>query len=269
RDRVRRRPRAARDHAPLGPLLRRREGRAAGGAAAGAAPAPLRCRRPGAGGASRRAARGGAAPAVGRAGLWVGAALAAAFALQTLGLAWTTPSRSAFLTAAYVFLVPLLGFAFGRERVRGSVAAGAVLATVGLALLTRPEVTPEIRRGDVLSALCALGFGLHILGLGRAAARGPATELAQVQLVVAALLVVAAALWSDARALAPAALAAIGPGAWAGIVFLGLGCTTLPYFVQTWAQRRTPAARTALIFSLEPAFAAALSVALGRERLGP
>ena len=38
--------------------------------------------------------------------------------------------------------------------------------------------------------------------------------------------------------------------------------------MQTWAQGRTSAARAALIFALEPAFAALVSVALGRERLG-
>lgn len=215
-------------------------------------------------GAIRRASR-----AAWWTGLWLGAALAAAFAFQTVGLAHTTPARSAFLTASYVFLVPLLGFALWRQRIAGSVAAGAVLATVGLALLTGPEVTSEIRRGDVLTALGAVGFGLHILGLGRVAARVPATELAQTQLVAAALLFAAVALLSDAGSLSPAALRAIGAGAWAGILFLALGCTTLAYFVQTWAQRRTPAARAALLFSLEPAVAAALSVALGRERMGP
>ena len=108
-----------------------------------------------------------------RMGLLLGAVLYASFVLQTLGLAQTTPARSAFLTAGYVFLVPLLGYAFGRERVGRGVAWGALLATAGLALLTRPEVTAEVRRGDVLSALCALGFAVHILGLGRLAGACP------------------------------------------------------------------------------------------------
>ena len=118
-----------------------------------------------------------------RAGLLLGAVLYGSFVLQTLGLAQTTPARSAFLTASYVFLVPLLGYAFGRERVGRGVAGGALLATAGLALLTRPEVTAEVRRGDVLSALCALGFAVHILGLGRVAARAPASQLALTQLL--------------------------------------------------------------------------------------
>jgi drug/metabolite transporter (DMT)-like permease len=198
-----------------------------------------------------------------RAGAVLGLWPYAGFAFQTFGLAHTTPARSAFLTASYVFLVPLLGFAFGRERVGAPVAVGALVATVGLALLTGPEVSAEVRRGDVLSALCALGFALHLLGLGRYAGRFPPDALAATQLVAVAVLAVAGSLvFEPPRLDLPAA-------AWAGIAYLALGCTTLAYAVQTWAQRTTPPARAALIFALEPAFAALLSVGLGRERLGP
>jgi drug/metabolite transporter (DMT)-like permease len=201
-----------------------------------------------------------------RAGAVLGVALYVSFALQTYGLAFTTPARSAFLTAGYVFLVPLLGRVFLRVPVGLGVAAGAVLATVGLALLTGPEVDAGIRRGDVLSLLCALGFAVHILLLGRLAPGLPAVELAIAQLAVAAVLALGAgAISSGAARLAPTAYAG---GALAGIAFLGLGCTALAYFVQTWAQRTTPAARAALIFALEPAFAAIFSVSLGHERLG-
>ena len=188
--------------------------------------------------------------------------------LQTVGLAGTTPARSAFLTASYVFIVPLLGLAAFGERPGRGVGAGAVLATVGLALLTRPEVTAAVRRGDVLSALCALGFAVHILALGRLAGRASAADLALTQVVAAGGFALAASLLVDGAAGVPAALARLDAGAWAGIAFLGAGCTALAYFVQTWAQRRTPAARAALIFTLEPAVAALVSVALGRERLG-
>lgn len=198
-----------------------------------------------------------------RAGAVLGVCLYAGFAFQTFGLAHTTPARSAFLTASYVFLVPLFAFVFGRERVGAPVAGGALLATVGLALLTGPEVSAEVRRGDVLSALCAVGFALHLIGLGRYAGRAAPDVLAATQLAVVTALAVAGSL-----AFEPVSLDLSG-AAWAGIAFLALGCTTLAYAVQTWAQRTTPPSRAALIFALEPAFAALVSVALGREHLGP
>jgi drug/metabolite transporter (DMT)-like permease len=39
--------------------------------------------------------------------------------------------------------------------------------------------------------------------------------------------------------------------------------------VQTWGQARTTAVRAALIYSMEPVFASAYSVAVGHEQLGP
>ena len=96
----------------------------------------------------------------------------------------------------------------------------------------------------------------------------PASELALTQILGAAGLAALVGCLRDPAGLAPGALMAIAAPAWAGIAFLGLGCTALAYFVQTWAQGRTSASRAALIFSLEPAFAALVSVALARERLG-
>lgn len=203
-----------------------------------------------------------------RAGLLLGLALYAGFVLQTVGLAETTPARSAFLTASYVFIVPILGFLLWRERVGIGVGAGALLATLGLALLTRPEVGAELRRGDVLSALCAVGFAAHILALGRVAGSAPAGELAVTQVVATAGFAIAATLWFDGASDAAAGLRRLDSGALAGLAFLGAGCTALAYFVQTWAQRHTPASRAAVIFTLEPAVAAGVSVLLGRERLG-
>jgi drug/metabolite transporter (DMT)-like permease len=209
-----------------------------------------------------------ASAAAWRAGLLLGLALYASFVLQTLGLAQTTPARSAFLTASYVFLVPLFGRLLFRERVGVGVGVGALLATAGLALLTRPEVTAEVRRGDVLSLLCAVGFAVHILALGRVAGRAPAGELALTQVVVAGAFFLVASLSLDGPGGAAAGIGRLAAPGWAGIAFLGAGCTALAYFAQTWAQRHTPAARAALIFTLEPAVAAVVSVVLGREKLG-
>lgn len=203
-----------------------------------------------------------------RFGLLLGLALYAGFVLQTLGLAQTTPARSAFLTASYVFFVPLFAWLLFRERIGVGVGIGALLATAGLALLTQPEVTAEVRRGDVLSALCALGFAGHILALGRLAGRAPAGELALTQIVAACALFALASLALDGPAAAWDGMRRLDARGWAGIAFLGAGCTALAYFVQTWAQRRTPSARVALIFTLEPPMAALVSVALGREQLG-
>ncbi len=87
------------------------------------------------------------------------------------------------------------------------------------------------------------------------------TPLVAVQLWVVALLALVA------LPFVPRHLTA-SPALWWAVVYTGVLSTAVCLLAQTWAQARTSAVRAALIFALEPVFAAIWSVALGRERLG-
>jgi drug/metabolite transporter (DMT)-like permease len=51
------------------------------------------------------------------------------------------------------------------------------------------------------------------------------------------------------------------------ILYLGVAATGLVFGLQTWAQRHTTPTRTALIFVLEPVFAAIFALIFTQERL--
>ena len=55
---------------------------------------------------------------------------------------------------------------------------------------------------------------------------------------------------------------------WAALLVTGIFASALGYLVQAWAQQRTSATRTALIFALEPVFAGIFGYALAGDRLG-
>jgi drug/metabolite transporter (DMT)-like permease len=55
---------------------------------------------------------------------------------------------------------------------------------------------------------------------------------------------------------------------WGALLVTGVFASALGFLVQTWAQRRTSATRTALVFALEPVFAAIFGFALAGDRLG-
>lgn len=218
------------------------------------------------------AARGGLG---GSASTWwdgarVGAWLYAGFALQTLGLASTTPARSGFLTGVYVLLVPLAQRLLLGVAVPGRVASAAGVGFVGLALLTHPDRLAALNPGDGLTLLCALGFAGHVVALGRVAARHPALPLALAQLAAVAVFSVPGAL-AELAAGRPLGLAGGAPAlpAVGGVLFLGLACSAGAYLAQSFAQRRVAPTPTALWLSLEAVFAALVSVAAGRERLAP
>ena len=76
--------------------------------------------------------------------------------------------------------------------------------------------------------------------------RVPARELAALQLGVVALVAAPLALATETVSLElPARV-------WGSVLFLGLVCSAFAFGAQTWAQRRTPPSRTALILALEP-----------------
>ena len=55
---------------------------------------------------------------------------------------------------------------------------------------------------------------------------------------------------------------------WGALIVTGVFASALGFLVQTWAQQRTSATRTALVFALEPVWAAIFGFALAGDRLG-
>lgn len=202
-----------------------------------------------------------------RHGALLGLAMLAGFWLQTLGLEYTTPARSGFITGLSVLIVPFVArFLLGR-RVRLASWAGVALAVVGLLVLTRPfgaAVTPEVRLGDLLTLGCAFAFALQIVFTSEWSPRHALAPFVTVQVTVTLAGALLSVAFEGAR-LAPAS-----PARFAAVVaFTGIAMTAVAFFVMNWAQRHTTAVRAALIFSLEPVGAALFSAWYWREPFGP
>ncbi|MDP8922451.1 MAG: DMT family transporter [Chloroflexota bacterium] len=200
------------------------------------------------------------------AGMLVGAFLFAGYALQTGGLQFTGAGRAGFITGLNVVIVPVLAATLGRQRIGRVAASGVTLAMAGLILLSLGDLAAEplaINVGDLLVLGCAVAFALHILAVGRFAARHDVVGLAFTQIAaVAAFSTLAALIWEQPSL---AALVAVWPAA----AFTGLVCTVIAFTVQVQAQRSTSPTHTALVFSTEPVFAALFAYWLGGERFGP
>lgn len=189
-----------------------------------------------------------------RDGIVGGGALLAGYVLQTIGLQYTTPSTSAFLTYMLVVFVPLLAFGLLRRRPHRATVAGIALALAGLFLLTGGDGSGGgLGKGEVLTLGCAFAFAVHIVVVGETVARHDAVRLTFVQLATVG---VACAVWSVATG-GPSELA-IGQQALAGAVFTGVCATAVAFLAMVWAQKVVSPSRAALILLLEPVFAAAL-----------
>jgi drug/metabolite transporter (DMT)-like permease len=169
------------------------------------------------------------------------------YVLQTVGLRYTTASNSAFITALYVVIVPLILRRFDR---RVWLATG--IATAGLWLLVKPSASGNL--GDILTFGCAVAFAAHIACLERFTREVDAPSLFAWQMMVSVVLLFPAMLIEQApvQAFAPTALLLVGLGVTGGLA-------TGAFAIQMWVQRIVPAQQVALIFASEPAYAAWLS----------
>jgi len=195
------------------------------------------------------------------AGLLAGLFLGVAYLFQTVGLQFTSPSKSAFITSLCVVLVPLLSLIVYRN-VPGPVEIFAVcMAMFGMWLLTAPATGAGWNAGDLLTLAAASAFAAHVLVLGRYAPLVGFGPISILQVCAAAAGFAATFFWLESPRirLSTAVLSAI--------LITALLCTALAFTVQAWAQQHTSASRTALIFALEPISAAATSYLLHGEIL--
>lgn len=191
----------------------------------------------------------------------LGLLLLGGYVLQVHGLLYTTPSKSAFITAFSVVLVPFLS-ALGGVRLRAANVAAAAAGLTGLYVLLAPSRLDAVNRGDLLTLAAAISFGCYIVWVGRYADRFDFRELVPIQILVVGL-GSAIALPFDAHPRLDWT-----PGLTVAIAITALLSTALAFSVQNWAQRYTPPAHTALILSLEPVFTVLTSRWIMGEHMG-
>lgn len=196
-------------------------------------------------------------------GVWAGLALFGGYFFQTAGLRYTSAPNSAFITSLSVVAVPLLGAIVYRSVPRPAEVAGVGLATIGLALLTLQGGGLRLGRGDLLTVLCAVSFGIHVLLLAHFAPRCSFELLSLTQVCVTAALALGLCGWAEAPHLRWT------PRLVFALAVTGILATAVAFTVQTWAQRRLSPLRTALILALEPVFAWITSYLVAGVSLSP
>jgi drug/metabolite transporter (DMT)-like permease len=194
-------------------------------------------------------------------GVVLGIFLFAGYLFQTSGLLYTTPSKSAFITGFAVILVPFFQTLHGFH-LRKATVAGALLGLLGIYFLVMPSGLHAVNRGDLLTLIAATSFAVHIVLVGSYTRRFSFRHLVPVQILTVGLL--AASAWP----LGLRGRLSWTPGLVAAILLTALLPTAFAFSVQNWAQQFTPPAHTALIFALEPVFAALTSRLVLGEQFG-
>lgn len=195
-----------------------------------------------------------------RGGLTLGALLFIGYVFQTFGLAYTTPSRSAFITGLCVILVPFVSTLLFRRWPPVLAVAGAIIALIGTAVLTDAQLSGPLPLGDLLTLGCAVAYAFHIALTEKFSSRSDPVALVALQLAVVAVLSTCTLPLVERRFVPSANL-------FVAVAITGIIASALAISLQTWAQTKTTAVRASVIFALEPVFAIAWGATLGREAL--
>ncbi|WP_072568093.1 MULTISPECIES: DMT family transporter [unclassified Enterobacter] len=184
-----------------------------------------------------------------KAGVAIGVSIALGYSLQTWGLQTISSSKSAFITAMYVPLVPLLQW-LCLGRMPGLMSCiGILLAFTGLILLAGPGgdlLVPG--EGELITLASAVAIAAEIILISAWAGKVDIRRVTIIQLATASL-VAFFAMIPAGEAVPPLSPALLGVG-------LGLGIfSAIIQVVMNWAQRSVSPTRATVIYTGEPVWA--------------
>lgn len=188
-------------------------------------------------------------------GAIIGGCLYLAYSIQTYGLALTTPSKNAFLTAVYCVIVPFLYWLFAKVKPDRYNVLAAVLCVTGVGLVSLSgDLTVNL--GDGLTLLCAVFYAAHIVAVAKVSPGKDIYLLTVFQFAFAALYAwIGGALTETFPASALADSQILLP-----LCYLGVMATTVALLFQNVGQVNSDPASASVILSLESVFGVLCSV---------
>jgi len=191
-------------------------------------------------------------------GFGLGLLLFLGFMLQTEGLLYTSVSNTGFITGLCVPFVPIIGFFFYRTKVNMAVWLSVMLAVIGLYFLTIGDKL-EFNKGDVLVALGALSYAVHISVMARVGGKYEVLALSVIQLTAVTVYSAIAAFFDFAFSQNIVEFSLLeqlsNNNVLAAIAYSAILSSAFAYWAQTSSQRLIEPHKIALIFALEPIFA--------------
>ncbi len=194
-------------------------------------------------------------------GIVLGIVLFIAASLQQIGIVKSTAGNAGFITSLYIIIVPFTGIFF-KHKISKEVWTGAILAVIGLYLLTISQQF-KMAPGDGLVLLSAFFWAFHIILIGHYAPKTNIILLSVIQFSVSALLNFVAAYLFETISISMIS-GALYPILYGGIMSIGVA-----YTLQVAGQRNIAPSKASIILSLESVFAMLGGWLLLHETLTP
>lgn len=198
-------------------------------------------------------------------GCILGVLLFISYYFQTYGLKFTTASKNAFITTLYVIIVPFLHWLFNRVKPRKNNLIAAVIAVIGLALITL-KGDLSVNLGDLLTFICSFLYALHMVFVDRYTACYNPVSLTVVQMGSCAVISWGVALTTEG----PCDLTVFADsGFFISTLYLGTIASMLCFLLQTVGQKFLSPNTTSILLSFEAVFGLIFSLIFLNEEISP
>ncbi len=208
------------------------------------------------------------------AGLILGVIVFLGYNTQTIGLKYTTATKSAFITGLVVIMIPVFHLVVTRKLPSPFVLLGVLLALPGIIFLTTnatefgtllDELGSGFNIGDFITVICALLYAVYVLYLDNVSKKHSTRMLVFMQIAVSAVAGFIAAFVFDATNIEKMKLV-YDESLLIGLGYTGLVVTVFATTIQTKFQKFVTPSEAGIIYSFEPVFAAIFAFFLLNEK---
>ncbi len=190
----------------------------------------------------------------------LGLSLWIAYYTQTVGLKYTTSSKSAFITGLYIVFTPILALAVIKEKVSKNLFIALVLALAGLFVISNVSLDEiQFNKGDLITIASAFAFSIQIV------LTNIYVKDIDMKLITSSQMIIMCVL--SFYFLGAKLTLNLPVCIYAMLAFLGGIASFLAIFVETYSLKYIDPDRASIIFTLEPIFAYVSSVLFLGERI--
>ncbi len=198
-------------------------------------------------------------------GILIGAMLYGGIMAQTVGLKYTSPASSGFITTCYVVFVPFTSWLMLKEKPKLKVYFSVALCVAGLYVLTVGSGGDglEANLGSLLTLICAIIWSFQVSYVSKAGQKCRIKMLALLPMAVMVVIASSAALATGGFNITHEQMQA----AWQPMLMCAIFPSVIAGMSQAYAQKYISPSRAAIIYTLESVFALVFSVLMGMEHV--
>ena len=209
------------------------------------------------------------------AGILLGILLFFGFAAQTMGLKFTSATKSGFLTGTAVIMIPLLQVLIEKRAPTKGVIIGVVIVLIGISFLSSggssmlnlfSDIGANFNLGDGLTIICALFFALYIIYLDIKTVKYDFWVLLFLQIVTTAILSIIFLFLFSFTEIETIRIN-LSDNLIMAVLYTAIFATLITTALQTKYQKNVTPSKAGIIFSFEPIFAAIFAFFILGEKI--